>query len=97
MELRANITKNAENLFSSRSAIKNSNNNNNNNIISTSREPTLNSIKSVATTTTKKSFKPSVEINEFNELPKHIIDEKRLKNFQTEMHRKIIGLFFFFF
>ena len=78
MEIKANITK-PESLFSARAS-------NNNNF---TRENTFNTIKSG---TTKKSNLKSKSTNEFSELPKYIIDEKRIPNFQTEMHRKIIGL-----
>ena len=88
MEFKANITK-SENLFSARASNKanNNNNNNNNNNISLTRENTFNSTRSAA----KKSNLKSKSTNEFNELPKHVLDERKIQAFQTEMHRKIIG------
>lgn len=33
----------------------------------------------------------SSSINDFTQLPKHILDDKRLQNFQKDLHQKIIG------
>jgi hypothetical protein len=83
MELRTNATK-SETFISSRGSTKPTHN---------MREAKLNTLRAATATTTtaKKNSNDKSKLNEFNELPKHVMDEKRLQNFQIDMHQKIIS------